>query len=98
MILNELFRYLKSFFFFKDFQDDLGISLLGKGFPYDKNYALGKIVCPLKNIRLFKVCVQILNQALDQTLSQDQLMRSHSCFSHSFSLRLSPMYSYCCLG
>ena len=56
-----------------------------------KNYTLGKIVCHFKNICLFKVYVQILNRALDQTLSQDQLMHSHSPFSHSFSLHLSPI-------
>lgn len=97
MILNELFRYLTFFFFFEDFQNDLGIFPLGKGFPYDKNYTPAKIVCHLKTVSLLKVHVHILNWALDQTLGQNQLMHSHS-FSHSFSLHLSPIYSYCCLG
>lgn len=36
--------YLGTYTFFKDFQDDLGISPLGKGFPYDENYMPAKIV------------------------------------------------------
>lgn len=82
--------YLGTYPFFKDFQDDLGISPLRKGFPYDENYMPAKIVYHWKTVSLWKLLVSILNQALSQTLGQDQLIHSF-CLSLLF---LSPSLTY----
>lgn len=77
------------FFFFENFQDDLGISPLGKDFPYNENYMPGKIVCHLKTVFENYLSVFWIKLWINQTVSQDQLIHSHSPF-----LTLPPFLSH----